>query len=367
VDFGKTLTVLSLVVFILFTGTSCQNSNSAQPPSPSSQTVTFTDALDRSVQLDRLPQRIVVAGKASFMILDALYMFPEGPGRLIAYSGGGSALNDPTRFLPLLDFNFSQKKAIGYQINPEEIAALKPDLVIMKSYLKKDGDSLETLGLKVAYLDLETPEAFFRDLKTLGDILGYQERASLIESFYQERLQMIKERLYSTTSHPSVLLAQYSQKGGSSSISVPPVSWIQTILVELAGGIPIWKEALPEGGWMIVNFEQIASWDPEKIFIIFYGGDPLQAKETLSKEDNWQALKALQNNQLFAFPCDLYSWDQADPRWILGLEFLAKNIHPELFSDLDLVEEAQSFFENIYLVQIDSWKNISSNLKGDLN
>ncbi|MCK5671801.1 MAG: ABC transporter substrate-binding protein, partial [Spirochaetales bacterium] len=44
------------------------------------------------------------------------------------------------------------------------------------------------------------------------------------------------------------------------------------------------------------------------------------------------------------------SWDQPDSRWILGLKWLAKQIHPELFSDLNIEEMTRAFFKDLYFL-----------------
>ncbi len=59
----------------------------------------------------------------------------------------------------------------------------------------------------------------------------------------------------------------------------------------------------------------------------------------------WKELSAVKNGQLKAFPVDFYSWDQPDSRWILGLKWLAKQVHPELFTDLDIKETTKSFYK----------------------
>ncbi|MGQ9502804.1 MAG: hypothetical protein ACUVSB_12190, partial [Anaerolineae bacterium] len=91
-------------------------------------------------------------------------------------------------------------------------------------------------------------------------------------------------------------------------------------------------------------------WNPEGICIVSYFSDPEAAVEALRADERWQALKAVQSDQLFAFPTDFltYNWDQPDPRWILGLLWLAKTLHPNRFATLDMRQEAQHFFEQMY-------------------
>ncbi|MGD8904694.1 MAG: ABC transporter substrate-binding protein, partial [Anaerolineae bacterium] len=130
--------------------------------------------------------------------------------------------------------------------------------------------------------------------------------------------------------------------------NVPSASWLQTVEAELAGGVPVWVEAAQGGGWTIVNFEQIAAWDPDAIFLISYNTDPSQVVQRLQSDARWGALEAVQSGRLYAFAGDIYSWDQPDPRWILGVTWMASRLHPELLDDLDLMDEVDQFFGQMY-------------------
>jgi len=355
------LVAVAIMLISIFLITSCQ----ARSTPPSNSNITITDALNRSVKLERIPERIVIAGKASFMLLDAFYLFPEARERIFAYSGGG--INDPARFLPLVDPSFSAKKTLDYEVSPEQILALKPDLVVMKSYLaSKTGRSLENLGVRVVYLDMETVEQFLKDIHTIGAILGNPQRAKEIESYYQEKISLVENRVSSQEKKLSLLVAQYSEKGGTSSVSVPPADWIQTELARMAGGKPVWEE-VKGGGWSMVNFEQIAVWNPERIFIVYYGGDSRVVCQKLRADAKWQGLSATKGN-LFGFPGDFYSWDQPDPRWVLGLLWIAEKTYPQIFSDLDIKKEAADFFLKLYRIDAQTYtEKMLPELKGDLD
>ena len=62
----------------------------------------------------------------------------------------------------------------------------------------------------------------------------------------------------------------YNDKDGSVAFNVPPAAWMQTRMVELAGGDPIWTKANLGGSWTQVTLEQIAAWDADQIFMIAY-------------------------------------------------------------------------------------------------
>jgi iron complex transport system substrate-binding protein len=65
-------------------------------------------------------------------------------------------------------------------------------------------------------------------------------------------------------------------------------------------------------------------------------------------DPQWQALQAVQDGAIYGFPADIFSWDQPDPRWILGVTWLAGKIHPNRFPGLDMERETVQFFGQLY-------------------
>ena len=48
---------------------------------------------------------------------------------------------------------------------------------------------------------------------------------------------------------PTVLILQAESEDQKYIFRVPPANWLQTDMVERAGGIPVWKDANLAGGW----------------------------------------------------------------------------------------------------------------------
>ncbi len=339
----------------------------ALTPDRGGANLTVVDALGRTIQFPKAPQRIVVAGKSSLTLINTLFLFPEAAERVVGLVVGQQ---NPADFLTLVDPDFDEKATLAVEAGPEQIAPLQPDVVILRGFMADQlGGPLEQLNIPVVYVDLETPEQFLQGVAILGQLLGSGVRAEAIASFYRSRLDMVEERLKGVGAgqRPRTLLLQYSDQGGEVAFSVPSAAWIQTTEVELAGGMPVWKEAAPGGGWTVVNLEQIAAWDPDKIFVISYKTNATAVVATLEADPRWQALTAVREGQIFGFGGDIYSWDQPDPRWILGVTWLAAKMHPDRFSDLDMVEEVSWFYGEMYGIgaSIIS-EGILPNLRGDV-
>lgn len=317
----------------------------AAPPGEGAA-ITVTDALGREVTFQSAPRRIVITGKALFMVADAAYLFPEASRRIVGLGNAGQGSNN---FIALIDPDYESKSVLERDASAEQIAALQPDLVILKSFLaEKVGAPIEALGIPVIYVDFETPEEYARDLDILGQVFGDPQRAKDVAAYYQETMDQVQTALEGVTTHPRVLLLYHNAKDGQVAFNVPPETWMQTRLVQMAGGEPVWTQANLGKSWTQVSLEQIAAWDADQIFIIDYFGNPDEVVSQLQDDPAWGDLRAVQDGHLHAFPGDLYSWDQPDPRWALGLTWLAATLHPEAFPDFDVVQQAQTFYQTLY-------------------
>ncbi len=309
---------------------------------------TITDALDRKVTFTKIPSRIVLAGKALFMIADAIYVFPEAGKNITAM---GSPAQGTGSFIPMIDPVFKDKGVLDANAGAEDIAAAKPDCVILKSSVKSTlGDPLEVLGIPVVYIDFETPDTYKRDLNTLGQIFQNPDRAAKVAAYFQTKSDEVAKALSSVKEDqkPKTLIVYYSEKDGAVSFNVPPMGWMQTLLVKNGGGIPVWENANLGKGWTVVGMEQVAAWNPDVIFVVAYFNPVNDVVAKLKTDEQWKSLKAVKDNKVFAFATDVYSWDQPDTRWALGLQWVASKLHPDLFKNWDITKAAKEFYKEIY-------------------
>jgi len=335
--------------------------------SEASEATEVVDALGRTITFDEPPQNIVVPGKGSWMVGHPLYLFPNASERLLAMEDRRGTVST---FLSAIDPNFDDKPHLEHDAAPEQIAPLQPDVVIIKSYMQERlGNPLEELGIPVVCVELETPDQYFDDLRTFGKLLGDPERAEEVVSFYQSRLDRLSAKVeeIDDADKPDVLVVQHISQGGEIALEVPPPSYMQTIQVERAGGNPVWVDDVEGSGWSVVNLEQIAAWDADKIFLIAFTSDPDAVVEELKADPTWQELRAVQDGELYGFPMDYYGWDVPDPRWILGMTWAATKIQPDVFSDVDIMQEVYDFYGELYGMDEDAIDElIVPQLKGDI-
>ncbi len=335
--------------------------------SPGGGAITVTDALGRQVTFASAPTRIVIAGRALFMVADAVYLFPEASSRIVAL---GNTVQNKLAFIPAVDPGYGTKTILDTEAGPEQIAAARPDVVLMKSSNAVTlGKPLEAIGVKVVYVDFESPDQYARDLKTLGQLFGDAARAQALIAFFQGRADRVTTALagLQDAQKPKVLLLYYTNKNGTVAFNVPPLSYIQSTEVQLGGGRLVWKDAQLGNGWTTVTLEQIAAWDPDQIYVVAYSGNVTDVVQQLKVDPQWQELRAVKGSALYGFAGDYYSWDQPDPRWVLGLTWLAAKIHPDRFAGMDMDAEVRGFYRDLYGMDDAAYdKNVKPYLSGDL-
>ena len=217
-------------------------------------------------------------------------------------------------------------------------------------------------------MDFELPEQYARDLAIWGQLLGNPDRAKKVDAYYKAQMDRVtaKVKNLKDAEKPKVVLLQSAEKSGTVAFSVAPAEWMQTLIVEMAGGQAIWKQASDQGGWAIVNLEQIAAWNPDQIFIVNYNGNSKDTVAKLKADSKWQSLKAVKESKIYGFPSDFYTWDQPDARWGLGLMWLATKIQPTLFGDVNINQEIAQFYALYGLDQAAVQSKVTPLLQGDL-
>jgi iron complex transport system substrate-binding protein len=312
--------------------------------------IEVTDAAGNTVILDKPAARVVVIGAAPFIPLHMFYMFDPARDRLAGFEVRGQVTDE---FLELIDPDLSMKQTLAANPGPESVAALAPDLVITKSTVEgQAARTLKALGIPVMHVGAETPDMFLSDIRNLGKVLGQERRADTIVQFYTDHLARIQQAVapVPASSRPRVLVLEYSNRGNRQALNVPAPGWIQTQQAVICGGRPVWTGSVSvRDGWQITGFEQIAAWNPDKIFlIVWYQLKGTDVLDSLYQDPKWASLCAVKQDELHLFPQDIFGWDSASPRWILGALWMAKQTYPDRFADLDMSRTVTAFYSQMY-------------------
>lgn len=341
-----------LLAFLLLCSAMLFAHGNAEQQMLDSNYYTAVDANGRSLKLEAKPIDVMVAGKAGNMSANALFLFPEVEQMNLTLPKTDQGLGD---FFSFLRPALNQKPRLSQQASVEEIASKNPDVVLMKaSHYQSIALKLDQLGVPNFTMNLESYDQWKSELTQLGKLLKNTARASELVGFYQSRLNAITARTGSLPSseRKRVLVLQGMFSDNTYSYKIAPDDWMQTWMVEQAGGIPVWKGAnKAANGWSTVSFEQIAAWDPQIIILVSYNTPSSKYVAQIAQSKLWEGLDAVKNHQVLASPSDMMSYIQPVASWILGLQWMAKEIHPSLFKDMDMKREVQSFYKDFYALK----------------
>ncbi|MBN1230570.1 MAG: ABC transporter substrate-binding protein [Anaerolineales bacterium] len=328
--------------------------------------IQIVDALGREIILETPPERVVVTGKGMLIPMDVVFAFPGAYQKVVGYAIANQGFGN---FAEFADPNYTARKLFDNTIGTEEILTYDPDLVILKSYTAESiGAPLEELGIQVLYVDFETADQYVRDVTNLGKVFQDEARAQAILDYYDQTQADVQSLLSAVPEgdRQTVLFVYYSAKDGEVALKVPPLSWMQTYLVEKAGGLPVWTDVELENNWTTVGFEQIASWNPDVVFVTTYGNDIEEVVGGLKADPQWQQLPAVQDEKLYAVPVVFYPWDQPLTRWGLTLQWMANKLYPDAVQ-LDFDSEAKAYYDFFYAFDVDKYENvIAPRIRGDV-
>ena len=342
---------------------------SAEPEAPA--TIEVTDMKDRTVTLPADIQRVVVTFNMEEYFAVA---GEEGIDKLVGWSHKywegrrQDAYDAFTAVYPQLE----EIPDVGYNgdISIEAIISLQPDVVLASSTganynaLEPAFDNLRAAGIECVFFDFhkQTVPTHCQSVQLLGKILGQEERANEIADFYTEQMALVTDRLTDLPdeARPRVYM-EFSMGPDQYGNTWSEQMW--GALIRTCGGTNI--AAGMEGASVEIAPEQVISSNPEVIIftcsprddvsdnvVLGYGADQALAREHLEAykiREGWADLDAVKNNRMGALYHDLsrHIFDFA------GAQFLAKEIQPDLFTDLDPEANLAEFFHRFMPVELD--------------
>ena len=192
------------------------------------------------------------------------------------------------------------------------------------------------------YIDILT-----NPLKILADALGTQKAKDKYEmwsKYCAEKIRFIYSRTKDLKDSEKPNVYWGNTWGEDIRMTYPRKN--RYYEMQLAGGILLGTDEntnFPE-----VTAEQLFSWDPEVIFVDNHGGRPDLVIKSMKKENSkWSTIKAVKEDKLYRVPAGIFFIDKGSTTTLLVM-WMAKTLHPELFEDMNMVEEIKTYYERFY-------------------
>lgn len=247
---------------------------------------------------------------------------------------------------------FADKPSVGdfYEFDLEMILTLEPDVVIAHPGPGPSGGfddllaKLDASGLTVFRFKCNVPETYPDDVTKLGVIFEQEAEAAEFLDFYEGVLNTVEERVgeIPLEERPKVY-CEYDVYSTAPSDVYP---------ITMAGGRYIFDGPVPVRE---VDPETMITENPDVIIrLVSYddfdakaAGDDSKLKEArdeVMSRPELQGVKAIQDGRVYAMAAPFWTYlPYCSCRYFVGIEYMAKWFHPDLFEDLNPEETHQRY------------------------
>jgi len=227
-------------------------------------------------------------------------------------------------------------------INYDLLKKIQPDLIISQGlcdvcspHEKQSYDAIQFLDNKPRslVLDPHNVDDIMQNILDIAKTVGKETDGSQIKISLMKKI----ERIITTNKNnrPKVICLEWFDPFYICGHWVPQ-------MVGIAGGI----NGISKIGERSrkIDLNQIAQFDPDILILSPCGFDlykVLHEYNSLQKNNQWNSLRAVQNEMVFAVDALSY-FSRPSPRIIMGIEILAKIINPDSFVDLEVPPNSYS-------------------------
>ena len=244
----------------------------------------------------------------------------------------------------------------GSDVNLEELMKLDPDVVFYNASQKEQGDQLRNAGFaavaisvnKWEYNSIETLNEW---IKLLSEIFPDNEKSELVANYSKEIYDMVQGRVAEIPEEERERVF-FLYKYTDTSMETSGANFFGQFWADAAGAVNV-AEELTTDNQVAANMEQIYTWNPSTIFITnFTEAQPEDLYTNAIGNYDWSAIDAVQNEKVFKMPLGMYRSYTPGVDTPVTLLWFAKTTYPELFEDIDMVQETKDYYMEVFGVEL---------------
>jgi iron complex transport system substrate-binding protein len=241
---------------------------------------------------------------------------------------------------------FSNGKDI-YIINDNLLKELRPDIIVAQGicevcspFTKEIRRAISILGYnpKVIILDPSDISDILDNIYEISKSVGKIKKGQNLVKSLENKINKIKNitQIKKKKDLPKILCLEWIDPFFTAGHWVPE-------MVEIAGGLNGLSKNKEQS--KRASLEEIKKFDPDKIILMPCGFNidrtikEYKNSSTLNKNQAWNNLRAIKNNELYAVDAGSY-FSKPGPRTITGIEILAKIVYPKEFNNIETPENS---------------------------
>ncbi|WP_226604916.1 ABC transporter substrate-binding protein [Bacillus cereus] len=305
-----TLFTAILSIFFLLIGCSAKGDEKASVTKieKGKEKIEITDLSGRKVTFDKVPESFATLSMGDMDIIHAL---------------GGKVVGRPDTKLTLPE-ELKKAKVIGnaHQPNFEQIASLKPDVLVANNGFQKNVPTVEGQGTKVIISSANSVQDIQKNIELYGMVMKKEDKAKELNQKINDQMKK-----YDKKSDVKALLV-YGAPG--TYLAALPTSLSGDVL-EKTGGKNIasdFPETKEYPQYAQLSVERIIEANPDVIYLITHG-DPKSVKKAfegeMMKNEAWKNLDAVKQNRVVILPPDLFG-SNPGTKVTEAMDFMYKSI-----------------------------------------
>lgn len=301
--------------------------------------VTVTDMAGREVTIEAEPQNIVSGYYISSSACVALGL----EDRIVGIEAKAAQRPIYTAAAPqLIDLpNVGTAK----EFDLETCLSTDPDLVILPMKQKDTAAALEELGIPALLVMPESHEQIVEMFTLIGTATNTMDAAEALITYYEAELAEVEALVANVTEFPVVYIT-----GTSSYLTTAPGQMYQSSLITSAGGAAAGADI--EGtSWMEISYEQLLTMNPDIIVVPtnnWANNAPDFTVDDVLADAELSEVTAVSSGAVYQMTVGFEAWDSPAPSGILGVKWMLKTLHPDLYSEDAFVADVQEFYETFY-------------------
>lgn len=298
-----------------------------------------TDALGREVALPDSIGRIVCIRASAI--------------RLVTYAGGAPFIcgveEQETRDYPFTHLyahpELKQCPVIGPSMggDSELIMSVRPDVIFMSTTTAGDADALQQrTGVPVftiEYGDIgRNRSTFYSSLRSIGEVLGTAPQVDSLISYTDCQIAELGRRAQASRKSPRIYVGGISYKGQKGITSTDPYYAAIGFLGAANVASAIDSAYISPITGTYIDWEQLADWNPDVIFVDT-DGLPLVQEDFRTRKGLNQLLTAYRDRKIYT----LWPYNNNHTNFevmLINGWAAGKVLFPEQFADIDLKDKA---------------------------
>lgn len=210
------------------------------------------------------------------------------------------------------------------QVDMDLVESLKPDLVLASLSvpgMERNVQELEQRKLPYVVLNPLRLDDVWDNIRTVGRLTGYEDRATELIAELQDRLNRVQR--FCSPSVADKPIRVFWEWWPRPLITPGKHSWINDVC-RLVGAINIFEDL--DVTSRPVEAADVIGRNPDAICMCWCGSlQPAMDPAKVCRRTGWQDLEAVRNNRIYALPEQLFG--RPGPRLVEGIEMLAGILH----------------------------------------